>query len=84
MESTYGNRLHSPAEEVEEDFSSTINEVINEGGKVIIPAFAVGRTQTIVYMLHKLFNENRIPEVPIYVDEKSSSTSSAGECNLFP
>ena len=68
MESTYGNRLHSPAEEVEEDFSTTINEVINDGGKVIIPAFAVGRTQTIVYMLHKLFDQNRIPEIPIYVD----------------
>ncbi|HEX9251213.1 MAG TPA: MBL fold metallo-hydrolase [Ignavibacteriaceae bacterium] len=68
MESTYGNRLHSPAEEVEEDFVSTINPVINRGGKIIIPAFAVGRTQTIVYMLHKLFDENRIPEIPIYVD----------------
>ncbi|MFZ1280694.1 MAG: MBL fold metallo-hydrolase [Ignavibacteriaceae bacterium] len=68
MESTYGNRLHSAAEEVEEDFSSTISKVINDGGKVIIPAFAVGRTQTIVYMLHKLFDQNRIPEVPIYVD----------------
>jgi len=68
MESTYGNRLHSLAEEVEEDFSSTISKVINDGGKVIIPAFAVGRTQTIVYMLHKLFDQNRIPEVPIYVD----------------
>lgn len=68
MESTYGNRHHSPAEEVEEDFSTTINEVINNGGKVIIPAFAVGRTQTIVYMLHKLFDQNRIPEIPIYVD----------------
>lgn len=68
MESTYGNRLHSPAEEVEEDFSSTINSVIDNGGKIIIPAFAVGRTQTIVYMLHKLFDENRIPEIPIYVD----------------
>lgn len=68
MESTYGNRLHSPVEEVEEDFASTISTVINDGGKVIIPAFAVGRTQTIVYMLHKLFNQNRIPEIPIYVD----------------
>ena len=68
MESTYGNRLHSPAEEVEEDFASTIRQVINDGGKVIIPAFAVGRTQTIVYMLHKLFDQNRIPEIPIYVD----------------
>lgn len=68
MESTYGNRLHSPVEEVEEDFASTISTVINDGGKVIIPAFAVGRTQTIVYMLHKLFNQNRILEIPIYVD----------------
>lgn len=68
MESTYGNRFHTQAEEVEEEFSSTISEVINRRGKVIIPAFAVGRTQTIVYMLHKLFNQNRIPSVPIYVD----------------
>ena len=68
MESTYGNRLHSPVEEVEEDFASTITQVIDDGGKVIIPAFAVGRTQTIVYLLHKLFDENRIPEIPIYVD----------------
>jgi metallo-beta-lactamase family protein len=68
MESTYGNRLHSPADEVEEDFAATIKETINNYGKVIIPAFAVGRTQTIVYMLHKLFDQNRIPEIPIYVD----------------
>ncbi len=68
METTYGNRFHSKADEVEEEFSSTINEVINGGGKIIIPAFAVGRTQTIVYMLHKLFDQNRIPEIPIYVD----------------
>jgi metallo-beta-lactamase family protein len=68
MESTYGNRLHSPADEVEEDFTATIIETIDNYGKVIIPAFAVGRTQTIVYMLHKLFDQNRIPEIPIYVD----------------
>lgn len=68
MESTYGNRLHSPAEEVEEEFASTIREVADRGGKIIIPAFAVGRTQTIVYMLHKLFDQNRIPEIPVYVD----------------
>jgi metallo-beta-lactamase family protein len=68
MESTYGNRLHSPAEKVEEELSQTINEVVDRGGKIIIPAFAVGRTQTIVYMLHKLFDQNRISEIPIYVD----------------
>ncbi|MBP9580619.1 MAG: MBL fold metallo-hydrolase [Ignavibacterium sp.] len=77
MESTYGNRLHSPAEDVEEDFSSTINEVINEGGKIIIPAFAVGRTQTIVYVLHKLFDQNRIPEIPIYVDSPMAVDATA-------
>ena len=68
METTYGNRLHSPAEEVEEEFATAIRQVVEDGGKVIIPAFAVGRTQTIVYMLHKLFDQNRIPEIPIYVD----------------
>jgi metallo-beta-lactamase family protein len=68
METTYGNRLHPPAEEAEEELAKTINEVISRKGKVIIPAFSVGRTQTIVYMLHKLFDQNRIPEIPIYVD----------------
>lgn len=68
MESTYGNRLHSPSEEVEEELAQTINQIVNDNGKVIIPAFAVGRTQTIVYVLHKLFDQNRIPEIPIYVD----------------
>lgn len=68
MESTYGNRLHSSAEEVEEELAQTINQVVNDNGKIIIPAFAVGRTQTIVYVLHKLFDQNRIPEIPIYVD----------------
>lgn len=68
MESTYGNRLHSDSEEVEEQLASTIREVVDRNGKIIIPAFAVGRIQTIVYMLHKLFDQNRIPSIPIYVD----------------
>ena len=68
MESTYGDRLHSPREDVEEELASTIRGVAKLGGKVIVPAFAVGRTQVIVYMLHKLFNQNRIPDMPIFVD----------------
>ena len=44
MESTYGNRLHPVSDEVEEEIASTVNEVIQSGGKIIIPAFAVGRT----------------------------------------
>ena len=64
MESTYGDRLHSPREDVEEELASTIRGVAKLGGKVIIPAFAVGRTQVVVYMLHKLFDQNRIPDMP--------------------
>lgn len=68
MESTYANRIHSNSFEAEDELASVINNVVNRGGKIIIPAFAVGRTQTLVYMLHKLYNENRIPSIPIYVD----------------
>jgi metallo-beta-lactamase family protein len=68
MESTYGGRLHAISDEVEEEVASLVNSVFNRGGKIIIPAFAVGKTQLLVYVLHKLFNQNRIPVIPIYVD----------------
>ena len=68
MESTYGNRLHEVAEEVEEEVARTVKSVVERGGKIIIPSFAVGRTQLLVYVLHKLFDQNRIPVIPIYVD----------------
>jgi metallo-beta-lactamase family protein len=68
MESTYGDRLRSPREDVEEELASTMCGVAKLGGKVISPAFSVGRTQVVVYMLHKLFDQNRIPDMPIFVD----------------
>ena len=68
MESTYGGRLHPVNTHVEEETSSVINEVIKRGGKIIIPAFAVGRTQLLVYELHNLFNQNKLPVFPIFVD----------------
>ncbi len=68
MESTYGNRLHPPVEDVEEELAKVVRQCTKDGGKIIIPAFAVGRTQLLVYMLHKLFDQNRIPQIPIYVD----------------
>jgi len=68
MESTYGNRIHTHSDEVEEEVAKVIREVYDRKGKIIIPAFAVGRTQLLVYVLHKLFDQNRIPEIPIYVD----------------
>jgi metallo-beta-lactamase family protein len=68
MESTYGNRLHHSSDHVEEELAQTIRDVAAGGGKIIIPAFAVGRTQQLVYHLHKLFNEDRIPDMPVFVD----------------
>ncbi|MDZ7724089.1 MAG: MBL fold metallo-hydrolase [candidate division KSB1 bacterium] len=68
MESTYGNRVHPKMQDTEKKLTGIINETVDRGGKIIIPAFAVGRTQTLVYIMHKLFNTNRIPNLPIYVD----------------
>ena len=67
-ESTYGDRVHKKVEDVEEELAALIRETANAGGKVIIPAFAVGRTQLLVYILHKLFNQDRIPDMPVFVD----------------
>lgn len=67
-ESTYGDRLHKASEDVEEDLAAIVRETANAGGKIIIPAFAVGRTQLLVYILHKLFDQHRIPDMPVFVD----------------
>jgi metallo-beta-lactamase family protein len=68
MECTYGDRIHSSPEEAYEETQEVICGTLNGGGKVIIPAFAVGRTQTLVYSLHRMIDEERIPRVPVFVD----------------
>ncbi len=68
MECTYGNREHSTPENAEEELAQLVRDAVQRGGKIIIPAFAVGRTQLLIYVLHKLFNEGRIPNIPIFVD----------------
>lgn len=68
IETTYGNRLHDHYDTVEETVAQAIRTTAAAGGKIIIPSFAVGRTQLLVYVLHKLFNQNRIPDMPIFVD----------------
>lgn len=68
MESTYGSRLHESYSDVEETLSEAIRTTASAGGKIIIPSFAVGRTQLLVYVLHKLFCQNRLPDMPIFVD----------------
>ncbi len=68
IESTYGNRTHPPYPESEKELKRIINETYQRGGTVLIPAFSVGRTQQIVYALHKLHDRREIPPMPIYVD----------------
>ena len=68
MESTYGGRTHSQQGAALEKLENIVKRTIGRGGRLIVPAFAVGRTQQLVLLLHQLFNERRIPEVPIYVD----------------
>jgi len=68
IESTYGDRVHQPHEEAEGRLHRLIDETCAHGGKVVIPAFTVGRTQEIVYSLHRLASANQLPHVPIYVD----------------
>ncbi|MBN1811890.1 MAG: MBL fold metallo-hydrolase [Anaerolineae bacterium] len=68
IESTYGNRLHKPHEEAEQKLHRLIGDTCDKGGKVIIPAFSVGRTQEIVYSLHRLASARQLADVPIFVD----------------
>ena len=68
MESTYGNRLHAQSGVVEDKLESVIKRTAERGGKVIVPAFAVGRTQQVVLMLHSLMKQGRLPNIPIFVD----------------
>jgi len=68
MESTYGARTHDPIGEAKEELRATIERVARRGGKIIIPSFSVERTQEVVYYLHELTNEGRLPPVPVFVD----------------
>ena len=68
MESTYGHRLHDPIDSAMDKLAEVVNRTVDRGGKVIIPAFAVERTQELIYFLHLLNDQERIPEIPIYVD----------------
>jgi len=67
VESTYGARLHEQGDPKEE-LQRVINDTINRGGVVVIPAFAVGRTQELLYTIRELESEGRIPVLPVYVD----------------
>lgn len=73
MESTYGNRLHQPPGPVKQKLSRLVKRVAARGGKIIVPAFAVERTQQLVTLLHELSIEKEIPDLPIFVDSPLAS-----------
>ncbi|HUM81347.1 MAG TPA: MBL fold metallo-hydrolase, partial [Methanothrix sp.] len=67
-ESTYGGRDHGPMNEAQKNLARVVKETAGAGGLLIIPAFAVGRTQDVVYHLHELMQAKEIPQMPVYVD----------------
>ena len=67
LESTYGDRTH-PEIDVKDRLAEIINDTIGRGGQLLVPAFAVGRTQQLVYLIRELEDAKRIPVVPVYVD----------------
>ncbi len=67
MESTYGNRVH-PHEDVRPELARIINDTVHRGGSVVVPAFAVERTQKFLFLLKQLMESDQIPRIPVFVD----------------
>ena len=73
MESTYGDREHGDICYADDDLAEIINQTIAQGGKALIPSFALERTQEVIFHLVRLVREERMPEVPIYIDSPMAS-----------
>lgn len=68
MESTYGDRDHEPVEDLKPQLAKVLKATVDRGGCVLIPAFAFGRTQELLYVIHELYAEGAVPRVPVFVD----------------
>jgi metallo-beta-lactamase family protein len=75
-ECTYGGHTHEPVDETAEQLGAVVKRTAERGGRVIVPAFAVGRTQTVVYFLHQLISAGKLPDVPIFVDSPMATRAS--------
>jgi metallo-beta-lactamase family protein len=83
MESTYGDRNHRSHEETMREFREALDQAIDDGGNVLIPAFAVGRTQDILYHLGEMFQEGRLKQNQVFLDSPmGTSVSEVYERNL--
>ncbi|MBX3415231.1 MAG: MBL fold metallo-hydrolase [Pirellulales bacterium] len=74
-ESTYGNRDH-PRGNVVDELARVMEEALRRGGVVVVPSFAVGRSQQLIYLLEVLFRQKRLPELPIYLDSPMAINAS--------
>lgn len=72
-ESTYGDREHQPVEDLGKRLKKVLNDTFERGGSVIIPSFAFGRTQELIYILHELYDKGEVPRHPVYVDSPLAS-----------
>ena len=68
LESTYGNRRHEPVVDLKPRLKQVLVETHDRGGTILVPSFAFGRTQELLYILHELYTENDVPKFPVYVD----------------
>ncbi|BBO81904.1 MBL fold metallo-hydrolase RNA specificity domain-containing protein [Desulfosarcina ovata] len=68
LESTYGNRDHEPVVDLRPRLKQALNETFDRGGSVLIPSFAYGRTQELLYVIHELYDSGEVPRKPVYVD----------------
>ena len=74
MESTYGDHDHPPIADAYEVIKKLVAEIIKTKSRIIVPAFALGRTQEIIYILHKLYKDKQIAAVPVYIDSPLSNS----------
>ncbi len=74
MESTYGNRVHEQSDP-RQILELLVKQVVNRGSALIVPSFSIGRTQELLWYLHELRNEGRLPKLPIYVDSPMASST---------
>jgi len=73
LESTYGNRLHDPVADLKDRLKKILVDTGDRGGSVLIPSFAFGRTQELIYVIHEIYDEKEIKPLPVYIDSPLAS-----------
>ena len=81
IESTYGDRLHA-TRDPKEELAEVINRTAHRGGVIVIPAFAVGRAQAVLYLVYQLKNEKKIPDIPVYLDSPMAKDATHLYCSF--